>query len=450
MRRAIFGLVLLVLTLSAQPQRQRAVRHPGTPADPTPAQWIEEKAIPFATTEARSGLADLEPLRQLVGDARIVSLGEATHGSREFFTMKHRILEFLVEEMDFTIFAIEANLPEADRVNEYVLHGTGDPKTALAGMYFWTWNTSEVLDQIEWMREYNLRRGDRPPVQFRGFDAQIHTYTIAQVDAYVARVDPTGAAQVLSALDCMRAHEFITTYMALPAATRNACASNLARAYTTLESRRTAYTAASSAQEFENQLRYVRVVEQAEAQYSQRSLRDQHMADNVEWLANVAHPGEKLVLWAHNYHVAVNAMGQMGHYLRERFRDDMVVFGFGFHKGWFNARTGGTGPVELQRTLGAPLGGWERALFLLTEKPLYFLDLRNAPKTGKVGSLLGETRTFWIIGSGWIPSSLQAAHRWPIQLQSTFDVVIFIREVTASHILSFPRGNTSITPARNR
>jgi len=81
-------------------------------------------------------LDDLEPLRSLVGDARIVSLGEATHGTREFFLMKHRILRFLVERMGFTAFAIEATWPEANRLDRYVRTGDGDPAVLLSGLYF--------------------------------------------------------------------------------------------------------------------------------------------------------------------------------------------------------------------------------------------------------------------------------------------------------------------------
>jgi hypothetical protein len=97
----------------------------------------------------------MQALKQLIGNARIVSLGEATHGTREFFQLKHRMLEFLATEMGFTIFSIEANMPEAYRLNDYVLNGTGDPAELLRGMYFWTWNTEEVLEMIRWMRAFN-------------------------------------------------------------------------------------------------------------------------------------------------------------------------------------------------------------------------------------------------------------------------------------------------------
>ena len=118
-------------------------------------EWIRRSAIALATPEAGHGFDDMQPLKKVIGDARIVSLGEATHGSREIFQLKHRMLEFLATEMGFTIFSIEANMPEAYRLNDYVLNGTGDPAQLLRGMYFWTWDTEEVLEMIQWMREFN-------------------------------------------------------------------------------------------------------------------------------------------------------------------------------------------------------------------------------------------------------------------------------------------------------
>lgn len=143
---------------------------PAAAAPPEAAAWIKANAIEFKTSEAESGLDDLARLRDVVGDARIVSLGEPTHGTREAFQMKHRLLEFLVSEMGFSIFSIEASTPESYALNDYVLEGKGDPKALIGGMYFWTWNTEEVLAMVEWMRRWNASH-DRK-VQFTGFDMQ--------------------------------------------------------------------------------------------------------------------------------------------------------------------------------------------------------------------------------------------------------------------------------------
>lgn len=432
MSRAWVALFFLFLTSTIE-ARNRAVRHPGPVVELTAEEWIAAKAVPFDTTEARSGLADLEPLRHIVGDARIVSLGEATHGSREFFTMKHRVLEYLVEEMGFTVFAIEANLPEADAVDRYVLHGEGDPRRALAGMYFWTWNTTEVLDMIEWMREYNLRRGDRPPVRFRGFDAQIWPYAVTKIDEYLARVDPNGAADIARQYDCLRPHT-TSEYLALPAATRTACSEKLTLAVSMLAARRAQYAAASSTEELENVLRYARVVEQSEDTRSGREWRDALMAENVEWLADVAHPGEKMVLWAHNWHVATNGRDQMGNFLRNRFGNAMVVFGFAFDNGWFNAR--GNEGLTAYRIYGAPSDGWEKTFFMKAGKPRFFLDVRS-PSSKAAAEFLQSHRTMWIVGALWVSGSVLQAHRWPVGLPITFDVIIYIESVRASTLLPF-------------
>lgn len=156
--------------------------------EPAVVDWIRSHAVPLETVQSGHGFADMQPLKQVVGDARIVSLGEATHGAREFFQMKHRMLEFLATEMGFNIFAIEANMPEAYRLNDYVLNGIGDPKQLLRGMYFWTWNTEEVLDMILWMRQFNASGKGR--LQFTGFDMQTPDVAMANAETFLASADP--------------------------------------------------------------------------------------------------------------------------------------------------------------------------------------------------------------------------------------------------------------------
>ena len=161
--------------------------------------WFKSVAIPINSASPQSGLDDLRSLQSTVGNARIVAMGEATHGTREFFQLKHRMLEFLVERMGFTVFGIEANWPESLAVNDYVLKGNGDPAETLAGLYFWTWNTEEVLDMIEWMRRYNQDPSHRKKVKFFGFDMQVARVAVANVEVYLQKVDPD-EAKVASAI----------------------------------------------------------------------------------------------------------------------------------------------------------------------------------------------------------------------------------------------------------
>ncbi len=165
-------------------------------SDEPPLDWLRTHAIPLKTVEAGHGFDDMQPLKRMIGDARIVELGEATHGSREFFQLKHRMVEFLASQMGFTIFSIEANMPEAYRLNDFVLNGNGDPKQLLKGMYFWTWDSEEVLDMILWMREFN--RSGKGRIEFTGFDMQtpsvamdiVRTFIIAQDGNFYSTLEP--------------------------------------------------------------------------------------------------------------------------------------------------------------------------------------------------------------------------------------------------------------------
>jgi erythromycin esterase-like protein len=160
--------------------------------DPDPVvAWIQRTAYPLATCEPSDDQRDLAFLRELVGDAHIVALGEGTHGTSEFFKLKHRITRYLASEMGFTVFAIEANMPEAYRVNDYVQNGRGDPGALIDGMYFWTWNTHEVLDMIEWMRVFNA--SGRGRIQFTGFDMQTPDTAAAIARRALAKADPAAA-----------------------------------------------------------------------------------------------------------------------------------------------------------------------------------------------------------------------------------------------------------------
>ena len=149
--------------------------------------WVRANAIPLKTVEAGNGFEDMRPLGKTIGDARIVALGEATHGTREFFQLKHRMVEYLATELGFSVFAIEANMPEAYRVNDFIENGTGDPKKLLKGMYFWTWDTQEVLDMILWMRKFN--QSGRGHIRFAGFDMQSPEVPLANVRSFVVRYD---------------------------------------------------------------------------------------------------------------------------------------------------------------------------------------------------------------------------------------------------------------------
>jgi erythromycin esterase len=231
--------------------------------------------------------------------------------------------------------------------------------------------------------------------------------------------------------DCLRPYNKGLNYPKLMRATRDKCAASLEQAVSRLSSRRDEYIARSSRAEYENHLRYATVIVQAESLLSQRPIpRDVFMAQNVSWLADVAHPGEKMVLWAHNYHVTKEPARRMGEVLHTRFGTDMVVFGFSFLRGEFIAR--GQNGLGTQSVSGSRPGGWER-FFQKAGKPRFLLDLRDV-RSPAAARTLAEWRSLWLIGAVWNDGGKD---RWPIAPPRAFDVVIYIEDTTASHLLPF-------------
>ena len=149
--------------------------------------WIKEHAITFDTSLSDNERSNLKDLTKIIGGARIIALGEGTHGTNQFFNTKDQIVRFAAEEYKNVVFAMEANMPEAKRVNDYIINGKGNPKSALAGMYFWTWNTQEVLNMIEWMRKYN--ESGKGNIEFRGFDLQTPTVAMQNVESFIHKYD---------------------------------------------------------------------------------------------------------------------------------------------------------------------------------------------------------------------------------------------------------------------
>jgi len=136
------------------------------PAGPAVLRALRSGTVPLRTVRAGSGFDDLRPLETVLRGRRIVALGEASHGTSEFFRMKHRMLEFLVREMGFAHFAMELS-PEDGQVIDAYIHGAPtDPRRVL----YWPWATTEVMEMIEWMRAYNAERGSAPGLTFHGID----------------------------------------------------------------------------------------------------------------------------------------------------------------------------------------------------------------------------------------------------------------------------------------
>ncbi len=411
--------------------------------------WISEHAIKLNTTDPNVAFDDLQPLQQMVGDASIVGLGEATHGSHEFFTMKHRLLEFLVEQKGFSMFSLEGNWSAGEIANEYVLTGKGSAEDVLKQFQFWTWNTREVLALVKWMRAYNADPQHIQKVRFTGFDCQeVESITFDNITGYLKTVDPQRVTEVTA----LYADIERTANTQLAPATAKLYATNAQKVYDLLKGHQAQYEAHSSPQAFALALQDARVI----VQYAQLMsidmntqqgwteagrARDSFMAENIAWLHEHSDGGAKMVLWAHDGHIGISdsdGYASMGWKLHLRYQGQYLPIGFSFYQGTFNARGmdahGNTTSLQ-PFTVQAPKQDSYNYTLGSLHMQQYMLDLRHVPK-GAVGQWMNGPHPFHEIGA--VYSSSEDQNYYPsVSLPSYFAVLIHIQKVTASQLLPF-------------
>jgi erythromycin esterase len=417
--------------------------------------WVRANAMRLTSVEAGHGCADLEALRHIIGKARIVSLGEATHGTREFFQLKHRLLEFCVAELGFTVFAIEASYPECLRINDHVLTGAGNPAEALSSQRFWTWDTEEVLALIEWMHAWN--RTHTRKVKFYGFDMQFPSEAALNVLDYLKGVAPDLAAASKGPLWPLCDDVSADRFHLLSDATRDAALAAIERIVDTFGREGLAWVAASS--EIDWQLARMNAVVLHQSARLCLSLsgvtaavsRDVAMAENVRALLELEGPDTKAVLWAHNGHARRTAyvtdhktvIPTMGSRLHELFGREQVVVGFAFNRGSFQAIQTGVGLVD-HSAEPAPEGSLDQVL-AAANTPAFLLNLATAPGTGSVADWLASAPLSRSIGSVYSADSAQKFFE-PDDPRRLYDVLAFVDTTTAARANA--AGRRSRSPAR--
>jgi erythromycin esterase len=279
-----------------------------------------------------------------IADKSIIGLGEATHGTSEFFKAKHRIFRYLAENRNYKIFAIEADFGESIFINEAVQRSdTSEIENLMkTKMLFWTWRTKEVKDLLMWMCNYNLNKSEAEKVQYMGVDCQYNIYNPGLLKDYLTLTDApflSFAESILDEADTASKTGF-TSY------TQETFNKFLGRIYAlqdSLTGHKNELIAASSEKQYQLNARILIIVSQVsiEGYYYQKSsynYRDKFMAENAAWLWNYF-DGEKIVLWAHDDHIANDPdFHSMGYHLNQSFATNYAPIGFLFSRGSFTAR----------------------------------------------------------------------------------------------------------------
>ncbi len=431
----------------------------------TPLEYLQKNASPINSLDLNSSLTDLEPLAGVVGDARIVGMGEATHGTAEFTRVRARMLEYLVREKGFTVFALETSWAGARDLNAYVQGGAGDARALLTryARLAWPWRTEQMLSVLEWMRAYNATALSK--LRFTGIDLQDPVSAVDWVTGYLEAHAADQVSRVEGLLGCIRFSLSntigVTRYALRGLDGSKLCASNIRTVRQILENRRAALIARSTDLEYREVLHASELLTQENAYLEARLLlvdvdanavRDRAMADNIAWLE--ATYKQKIVVWAHNGHVTFTpdmtfGWKPFGAYLRERYGLGYVSIASSFAGGSFNVQLVGTDLVRslttaalgltanpTEQRLPAPIRNSLEQIFASSGLESFLLPLR-VPRTAD-SEWLWQPRTFYIVPQA-LPSFETPTPDWysyRATLPLEFDAVVFVSSSTPTVLLA--------------
>jgi erythromycin esterase-like protein len=421
------------------------------------ADFTNQKPIQSHATPLTGVKTDYDTLLELIGDAKFVLLGEASHGTHEFYRTRAEITKRLIAEKGFAAVAVEADWPDAYRINRYVRGASDDAEAVEALGDFerfpaWMWRNADVLDFVGWLREYNddLASG-ASKVGFYGLDLYSLHGSIEAVLDYLDKVDPEAARRARYRYSCFE-HFGEDTQAYGYAATidvTDSCENEVVTQLIELQ-RRAAELARRdgrvAADEFFFAEQNARLVKNAEQYYrsmfhgrvSSWNLRDRHMAETLDALRahlDMQRRGTKIIVWEHNSHLGdarATEMGERGEWnvgqlVREQVGMQAVLVGFTTYDGTVTAATDWGGPAERKSVRPALPGSYE-ALFHEARSKRFLLNLRD---DAEVASMLRTPRLERAIGVIYRPETERVSHYFRARLPAQFDAVIHIDRTRA-------------------
>jgi erythromycin esterase-like protein len=416
----------------------------------------------------RNTPADHDALLDLVGEVPFVLLGEGSHGTHDFYYERAEITKRLITEKGFSAVAVEADWPDAYRVNRYV-RGEGDDAnadSALSGFErfpTWMWRNTVVLNFVEWLRDTNSGRPLNDRTGFFGLDLYSLFNSMEAVVEYLDRVDPEAAKRARYRYACFehfgedsQAYGYAASFDL-----SRSCEDEAVDQLVELQRRAMEYLKQTRGDDFFDAEQNARLVKNAEEYYrsmfrgrqSSWNLRDTHMAETIESLVSyltrqMREP--KIVVWAHNSHLGdarATEMGDrgelnVGQLVRQKYGSDAVLVGFTTYTGSVTAATDWDDPGERKRVRPALPDSYELG-FHETGIPRFFIDLRNG--AGNT-ALLSRRRLERAIGVIYRPETERVSHYFHADMRRQFDGVYHFDETRAVEPLEKPERWHDIEP----
>jgi erythromycin esterase-like protein/predicted phosphoribosyltransferase len=423
---------------------------------PSPRGHSPVDVVRRCAQKLTGGPRDYDALIDAIGNARVVLIGEATHGTHEFYRHRALITGRLIREKGFRAVAVEADWPDAYRVNRYV-RGVGadqDGVEALADFRrfpAWMWRNADVLDFVGWLREFNTHRRPEDRAGFYGLDLYSLRASAEAVLSYLQKVDPEAAVRARQRYACfdrfgdeMQAYAYATG-----SGLHASCEQEVLRELVELRRRAADYSTRDgriAADEYFVAEQNARLVRNAEEYYRTMlrgrveswNLRDRHMAETLRSLRQFlgrSHADARVVVWAHNSHLGdarateLSSAGELnlGQLVREEFGAEAILIGMTTHTGSVTAAHAWEGPAQRRHVRPSLPGSYER-LFHDTHIDRFLLPLGADPE---VRAVLGPPRLERAIGVIYAPQTERMSHYFHAALSDQFDYVLHFDETRA-------------------
>lgn len=400
--------------------------------------------------------ADLDPLLQRIGDVRCVLLGEASHGTADFYLWRARVSRRLIEEKGFSFVAVEGDWPDCYRINRFIKDYADSGASATEVLHAferwptWMWANQEVADLAEWLREYNHGRAQETQVGFYGLDVYSLWDSLYQVMAYLQRTHPEALPEAQKAFRCFEPYgEDVQEYARATRLVPASCEAEVIQLLKAVRRQATSDRRDGRESQFVAEQNAI-VVKNAEAYYRAMvrsgseswNLRDLHMEDTLERLLHHHGPDARAIVWEHNTHIGDARFTDMadqgevnvGQLVRERLGDQGVVLvGFSSHRGTVIAGREWEAPMERMRVPPAREDSWEAVLHEASpaDQLLIFSDAQETRE-------LLQWRGHRAIGVVYHPEYEYLGNYVPTVLPRRYDALMFIDQSKALRPLHVP------------
>ena len=390
---------------------------------------LNEFSLPVDINPRNENFEDLSVFLSVLDGNKIIALGEATHGTKDFTEFKHRLIKYLITELNYKLIVLEGDFAGSKIMNEYVLQGKGEPLNALLEMGFGIGMTIEFLEMIEWIKNYNSNQEDLQKVKFYGTDSQSPLDAIETMKNYL--IKNKSCEECLSGLDSLAKWRYKRSLTRQEKSLLKKTKKNI----TNLKIKDLDTNHTKVINHSVNTIEYFIDRKLTKFRHKQLIQWDKKMAENCLWALDYEEE-KKMIIWAHNVHIAKksNQMKQppMGKHISKKLGNEYYALGLGFSEGSVRGWDHKSQKQTLDTISAVSMVNSSDYVFGQCEHSDFFLDFKKAKTNPEINKFLNKKQYSRNVGASYHPEKEKWRNYSRHRLIDSYDGIIFIRKTSAS------------------